>query len=269
MTGPPETVVGLDFSGARAPGRTLWLATARPAGAGVLVEDVRAAGDLAGAGTERATVYPAVRRWLLAQGSAVIGCDFPFSLPAPLLDGRDWPAFVAGFADRYGDAEAFRAACRAAHPAGELKRRTDLAARTPFAAYNLRLYRQTFHGIRDLLAPLAALPAVAVAGVLPRTGARLILVECCPASTLKAEGLYKPAYKGRDPAATDRRRRIAAALPDLGMRLAPAVRDTAIDQPGADALDSVLAALGAWRARRTPGFPAPADAVEAREARVF
>lgn len=264
----PGSIIGLDFSGARRPGRALWLAAARPAGGMLAVDSVQPAAALPGAGTERSTVYAAVRRHLLAAAPAVVGCDFPFSLPERLLGGLDWPAFAAGFAARFADAEAFREVCRRAHRAGELRRRTDRAAKTPFAAYNLRLYRQTFHGIRDLLAPLAGQASVAVAGVAARPGATLILAECCPASTLKAAGLYRP-YKGAGAAAAAGRHAIAAALPDLGVRTSPETACLLTAQPGGDALDSVLAALGAWRAWQTPGFPAPADALEAREARVF
>ncbi len=270
MTGPPASVIGLDFSGAERPGQAIWLALGRPQGAALTIDSVMPAADLPGAGQVRETVYRALRTRLLAAPTpAVVGCDFPFSLPAPLLEGRDWPRFAAGFASRYADAAAFRAACRRAHPQGELRRRTDHQAKTPFCPYNLRLYRQTFHGIRDILAPLAALPEVAVAGVLARPEARLVLAECCPASTLKAEGLYRPAYKGTDAPAIARRRALATALSDLGVRLDATVRDIVIDQAGGDALDSVLAALGAWRASQTPGFPVPADALEALEARVF
>ena len=86
----------------------------------------------------------------------------------------------------------------------ESKRSCDVTAKTPFAAWNLRLYRQTWHSLVGLYAPLLAASAVTVAPFQRDDGKRPRLAEICPASTLKRLGLYG-SYKGRQFA--DERRR--------------------------------------------------------------
>ena len=89
--------------------------------------------------------------------------------------------------------------CGTMHP----RRLTDSEAKAPFDCTHYRIIYQTFHGMRDVLAPLERTPN---ACVLPfqwrklRT-ARRVLVESCPASALKRHGLphqnYKQARGGR------------------------------------------------------------------------
>lgn len=91
--------------------------------------------------------------------------------------------------------ESFREWCRRRAAGKKLRRQTDWDNKAPFAPYNLRVYRQTFYGLRNLLAPLVAtgrasvLPMQAPAPNLPW------LVEAYPACLLKAAGQYRP-YKG-------------------------------------------------------------------------
>ena len=65
----------------------------------------------------------------------------------------------------------------------------------PFAAYNLRIYRQTFYGVRDVLAAAVARQAAAVIPMQEYAANKAWIVEACPASTLKSLGVYRP-YKG-------------------------------------------------------------------------
>ncbi len=86
----------------------------------------------------------------------MFGFDFPFGLPAALVSESSWETFVLRFPDRYPDVTGFRQARREAAGGREWKRRTDLESKTPFSPYNLRLFRQTYYGIRDLLHPMIA-----------------------------------------------------------------------------------------------------------------
>lgn len=99
-------------------------------------------------------------------------------------------------------------------------------------------------------------------------------MESCPASVLKRLGLYTEPYKGRDP--TQRRRReellrrlergvavggdsAGGASVALALGAGAGLRARLEADAGADALDAVLAALGAACATRRAGFPAPHD----------
>ena len=176
---------------------------------------------------------------------------------------------MRAFPIRYRSPERLRAACRSAADGRELKRVTDADARTPFSAYNLRLYRQTYHGIRDLLLPLVQ---GAHARVLPMQSPwreKPSLMEVCPASTLKRLGLYQP-YKGRSIAHRRARGRILKALERAGLLLARAeLRGPILSCAGGDALDSVIAALAAHRAWRSGAWGIGCDGDRAIEGHVF
>ena len=238
-------VLGVDFSGASDAGKRIWLAHARQE-AGVLQIVACQRGDsLDGSAPGRGSCLSALRRRLVAS-PAVVGMDFPFGLPSGLVEEPSWEEFVLNFAVRYPTAQAFRQACRKAAPR-ELRRRTDTRARTPFSPYNLRLYLQTFHGIRDVLQPLVR---QGMASVLPmqRPDADLPwVIEVCPASTLKALALYVP-YKGSGAERRAARKRVIESIEAMGLwSMSPVARQAAVENPGGDALDSALAALGAFR----------------------
>ena len=239
------------------------------------VESCRPALALPGGGAMRASALPALVRHLQRLGPAIVGCDFPFSLPVGLpgafVDGADWRGFVAAFPDRFRNAEAFRDACRAATGGRELRRLCDVEAKVPFCAWNLRLYRQTWHGIAGLLRPLALDGEVAVLPMDEPAADRLWLAEICPASFLKRLKLYEP-YKGRAAAHRTMRAEILRRLvADRLLALpSPALERTLIDDPGGDALDSVIAAVATWRNWRDGVFEeGPRSAAEALEGRVY
>lgn len=261
--------LGVDFSGARTAGNTIWIAEGSEARSRLVIDRLRRARDLPGGAIDRDTALTALRKHLATLDDALIGLDFPFSLPDGLIDAPDWPAFAKGFAAKYPDPEAFREDCRRRTGGRELKRRTDRETKTPFCAYNLRLYRQTYWGIARLLAPLVEDSRIAVATVLDRPGASCTLAETCPASSLKRLGLYRP-YKGRDDGLRDWREVILDWLQAEGVMCGEAFRDTAIADVGGDALDAIIAAATMWRiAEDTREDLTARDRVDRLEARVI
>lgn len=240
---------GVDFSGAEDAGRRIWLATAAAEGGKLIVSALCRAADLPNGGVERGRAITALGDFIAqAPARALFGLDFPFGLPLALVNTATWADFALRFGDDYPTAEIFPVYCRDISNGRELKRLTDSEAQTPFCAYNLRMYRQTYYGIRDLLAPLVQEELVSV---LPMTRAaeRPWLIEVCPASTLKRLGLYRP-YKGKGAAQEASRVAILAALPDV--QLPDALRAQVIADAGGDALDSVLCAYTAYRVAAIP-----------------
>lgn len=260
--------IGVDFSGARDAGRAIWIAEGRIGPRGFLLADCRPATELPGGARDRATALAALVAYLGAQSDAVIGCDFPVGLPKKLVREADWLGFLARFAKRHGSADAFRADCRKRSNGRELRRPTDIAARTPFCAWNLRLYRQTYHGIADVLAPLVAAGRATVGPMQPPADGRAWILETCPASVLKRLGLYRP-YKGRTAALARSRGAILGALVEHGAlgKPAPKLRARIADDRGGDALDAVIACLAAADATRWNHAPATAD--EMLEGKVY
>ncbi len=261
--------LGIDFSGARNAGNTIWIAEGAEAEGRFVIDRLRRARDLPRGGSDRETALSALRNHLAVQDSALIGVDFPFSLPAELIDAPDWPSFAKSFAGRYPDPEAFREDCRRRTDGREFKRRTDRETKTPFCAYNLRLYRQTCWGIASILAPLSEDPRIAIAPVLDRPEPNSTLAETCPASSLKRLEIYRP-YKGRGEALRDWRVAILVRLRQEGLDCGDGLAEIAIADIGGDALDAIIAAATMWRvAENAEEDLAARDGVDALEARVF
>lgn len=266
----PASIFGVDFSGATDAGQRIWVAGGTPihheSGDEFHVTMLLQAKDLPGGAVGRVEALRALRNFIDSQKGAVFGLDFPFSLPRQLIGQRTWTEFITEFPRRYRDPESFRAASLQAAQGREWRRACDREARTPFSAYNIRLYRQTYYGIRDLLAPLVeagkvvVLPMEVAWGTLPR------IIEICPASTLKSIPDLYIAYKGRDEPHRAQRAAILEGLSVQALRVIPAVAERAIHDAGGDALDSIIAAFSTWQAAQTGDFSArtPDEKLEGR-----
>ncbi|MGE3969416.1 MAG: DUF429 domain-containing protein [Dongiaceae bacterium] len=268
MTLDRRRAIGVDFSGAGDAGRAIWIAEGHiRRNRSLAVEACRPASALPGGDVARAPALAALVAFLAKQRAAVIGCDFPVGLPSAVLEDGDWLRFLRGFAKRHATAEAFRAASHRAAKGCELRRPTDIAAKTPFCAWNLRLYRQTYHGIADVLAPLVARGSATVGPMQAPVEGRGWIVETCPASVLKPLGLYRP-YKGRSRDSRRQRRAILDALIGLGALHppSPAIASCAVENAGGDALDAVVAAVAAASALWDDS---PVTEAERREGRVY
>ena len=270
----PDRYIGIDFSAAsKDGGRRTWIAEAVPDDSGLTIERLFPAASLPGSGPDRDTMLPALRRYLAGARNSLIGLDFPFSVPAALMDGDDWRSFASRLGTRFDEPEAFRDWCRRRSNGREWRRRCDVEARTPFAAYNLRIYRQTYWGIVGILAPLAVDRQVDIAPVdcgrrtADNTGVP-VLAEICPASTLKRLDCYG-SYKGAKNEHALARGSIAERLIEEGCRLSPSIRAMAVQNRGGDALDSLVGCFTAWRIRRDGVALAPRDEIDRIEARVF
>lgn len=248
-----DAIYGVDFSGANNAGKKIWLTRGVAEGDALRIEWCQRGERLPGSGKSRDRCLAALQAFIGSEATSVFGLDFPFGLPQALVTEDDWERFLLSFPERYPNPEAFRRLCREAAGGRELRRTTDRESRTPFAPYNLRLYRQTYFGLRDVLHPLVR---DGRASMLPMQRAlpdRVWLLEICPASTLKRESIYRP-YKGRTDehraARTSILERLEAAdsvsIPDQDVRAA------VLEDRGGDALDSVIAALAAFRALRAP-----------------
>ena len=257
----PLAIIGIDWSGARTAGKTIWLADGallpavpNTAGERVLrVSSVRCAASLPGGRPERAAAVDAVRNHLVRSAPAWVGLDAPISLPSGLMRAAcseagspfTWRTFVEE-AYRWTEADQMRDWARGVHSGGEPKRECDVCAKAPFAPTNLRLFRQTHTAISMLLAPmlrageLSVLPPsldsdapsdeAAAAALRP-----VRLLETCPASLLKRVGLYDLPYKATTAQARATRVRILETLCSTGVAsgyadAAPRVRLELLDE---------------------------------------
>jgi len=262
----PRRVLGVDFSGATDAGRKIWIAEGRrDRGNRLRLVDARPACDLLGGGIAPAVAIAALAQHIVKEPDTIVGCDFPFSIPKPLIDEACWEAFAASFPARFADPDAFRDWAMRRADGKEIRRATDRAAKTPFNSYNLRIYRQTWWGIAHLLSPLLTSGQAIIRPYQPMPAQpHPIVIEACPACSLKSIGFY-PAYKGRDGAHRRERKAVLETLIDFGLLEPPPslIRRTLLDNAGGDALDAVLAAVATAHAavdvdvdqdRRVEGF---------------
>ena len=255
---------GVDFSGAAKAGRKIWIASGTVADGVLAIDTCRRAADLPGSSADREAALTALCNFIAERPADAFGLDFPFSLPRDVIAEPSWEEFLRRFPDRYPDAKAFCRRCHEATGGKEARRLTDYDAHTPFSPYNLRLYRQTYYGIRDVLRPLVLGRLACVLPMQPVQHHSAWLIEICPASTLKAFArqsrldLSAP-YKGNTAAHRAARQRILTALEQTQHLAIPdqALRCEIGRDPEGDALDSLIAAFATFRATRRPAFPSP------------
>lgn len=247
---------GIDFSGSARPGTDIWITEGRLADGSLSISSCLPADERFDA-TARAPILAAVGEFLESRDGTT-GLDFSFGLPAALLPEaiETWSDSVEWFASTFdGDADAMRDRLkeRARTLPGdgvELKRQTD-AARGANSPYSFITYYQTLYGTRDVLWPLVRRGVIDVPPM-ESAGDRNV-IEIYPAGTLRRLDTVATRYKTDTENARKRRKRILEALlaqdtdgPTLG--ISPAIRRTTVNEPGGDALDSVIAAVAAARA---------------------
>jgi hypothetical protein len=228
--------LGVDWSGSAEAGKKVWAAQ---------IAFGRTAARLDRlwrpfVGFDAAGVAGHFAAWLAAESFDVAGLDFCFGLAAghsvPGMP-RGGPVALGGWLSRFADPAAFKAAF-----GRERKRETDRLRRSPFAPTNLRMFRQTYWGVRALAG--VGLPILPWSGPNPRA-----VIEVLPAH-VAATLCAACRYKGRTPQAREERKRLLAALAG-GCRLAVTEQDeeAILGDAEGDALDAVLAAVAAGAAR--------------------
>ena len=293
---PFASICGVDFSGARLAGRTTWVAKIERAAGTTPYRLTRLASLETLCGTaERRPVLAHLVQMIRDSEDTLWALGFPFGLPVEVVDGTEdagWPAqldFLRAWGDdAYGaGVDCLRRAQAQGHR-GHIRRLTDIEMKAPWDTYAYRIIYQTFYGMRDVLGPLRgeaqarptgrvqeARAAYGTVGIeadgetavlpfdypgLPR--ARRVVVEACPASTLKRLGLPHQNYKqpGAAPLTRERRRTRRIILAGLAEHVAigRVRRQILLRDNGGDALDAVIAAVGAALSWRETDHPAVA-----------
>lgn len=250
----PSQVYGVDFSGAQKAGSRIWITSALIKRDVLQIEGCFQARDLPGSSAERDSCLQALCHFISSQKASALGLDFPFSLPRSVIRANSWEELVLSFSSHYPDPEQFKAICWAVAGNCEQRRDTDRVSRTPFSPYNARLYRQTYYGIRDVLAPLVRHESACVLPMQRASPDRPWVFEVCPASTLKRTDLYLSPYKRRDMESRVHRERIIEGLERTRTMLIKSseLRLKVLDDWHGDALDSVIAAFATFRALSNP-----------------
>ncbi|HWS55253.1 MAG TPA: hypothetical protein VN228_14045 [Pyrinomonadaceae bacterium] len=260
-----RAVYGVDFSGARLAGRNTWVARVErqrrgAGGSPYRLTTLARLEDLCGT-AERGAALGHLVELIARSEQSLWALDFPFGLPVEVMGegarwGRQFEFLREWGEDDYGvGLECIRRA-ESLGREKHIRRLTDIEEKAPFDPYHYRIIYQTFYGMRDVLGPLRRRRQTAILPFQYRrlAGARRVLVEACPASTLKRLRLPHQNYKQPEggPLTPKRRRTRRAILDGLArhVSLPDTDRRRIMRNGGGDALDAVLAALGAinsWR----------------------
>jgi hypothetical protein len=248
-------VYGVDFSGAKLAGRNTWIARLTRGRRSWKLDTLGCLENLAGTAERVAAIKHLVALIKQSQNS-LWSLDFPFCLPIEVMpDGARWLDQLEFLRAAGEDAYGVGLACldRARKLGGPLhiRRQTDTEVKTPFDCYHYRIIYQFFYGARDVLGPLWASKQTAV---LPFQYRRLgsasrVLVEACPSSTLKRLALPHQNYKqpAGGPLSGKRLRARRLIVDGIAQQvdIDPRFRRTMMRNPGGDAIDAVIAAVGA------------------------
>lgn len=228
---------GVDFSGGDSGGEAGIRIATRRLGSEGRVERIER--------LDRNTLRRRIRAGLDGRDRHLWLIDAPFGIPLPTLDACDverrWDAVVqwmSGFESPREWRRGVRSMTRK-----EPRRLTDRNSWTPLASMNLRIFKQTWTAMVELLAPLAA-AGVRVEPLAGPPDSRVVVAEGCPASLLKRGGDSARGYKGRSETNLDRRSEIlATARSRWGLRVADDAAGLAVAGHGGDDLDAVLLTL--------------------------
>jgi hypothetical protein len=223
---------GVDFSGAQDAGAHIWTCKAA-----VVADTLRVDSCEPLKAKKLAHCLTSLVENIAMSGQTVVGLDFPFGLPRVLVSDASWQEMVTGFGKRFASADDFRSELTTLGNGRELKRVTDVRAKTPFSPYNLRMYKQTFYGIRDVLMPLMSSGAACVVPMQPLAREKPWVIEICPRSTRKA---HRQDYTSTEV--------VLKWLGEVGVEMSDSLQRVVLADEGGDARDSVIAAFATWRA---------------------
>ncbi|MBL9140840.1 MAG: hypothetical protein JNK53_03135 [Phycisphaerae bacterium] len=163
----------------------------------------------------------------------------PLSMATELAQPEDWKS-IAQWMLECGAPRQWRSRVRQT-TRREPRRTCDQAMSTPMAPMNLRVFKQTWTFVCEVLLPLAE-SGVGIEPMLPVRGARVVVCEGCPASVLACKGWAKRGYKGPGDPPVQARAEIVRHLRHDGMNIPPALADQAISDVEGDVVDALLLA---------------------------
>lgn len=257
-----DLVFGVDFSGAKLAGVAIWVAQVELSRKRLVALD--RLGALCGC-DDRAPALAHLVKMILDSRRALWGIDFPFALPIEIADAgagfREQLRWLSHVSD---DAYGFGRRCveRAQKQGREMhiRRDTDRETKTPFDCYHYRIICQTFYGMRQVLLPLHKSPGTVIPPFDRVKEFDRAVVESCPGSTLKRWGVPHNNYKQPAGGPLEKKRIVNRRIILSKLREFIEIDDRFIRviqrNPGGDALDAVIAAVGAWQSWEATDFDA-------------
>lgn len=176
-------------------------------------------------------------------GRHLVRVDAPFGLPLETLRRAEvqpsWSAMAAWLAD-FGSPRRWRSELRKADRK-EPRRACDQIFHTPMAPMNLRVFKQTWTLVCEVLLPLVE-AGVSIEPVAPAASA-VTVCEGCPASVLRLLGWPDHGYKGAGEPPRQVRAELLRRLQRTGVTVPREMAEAAESDAEGDLLDAMLLTL--------------------------
>jgi hypothetical protein len=256
----PTAIYGIDFSGALDAGRKIWISLAVIKGGVLEIRDCFRGLSLPNSGKRLHDCLAALVTFIASHKNSIFGLDFPFGLPCAVAENfgcETWTGFIFSFPGKFSDPLEFQRDCKQVFGRPEAKRTTDRESHTPFAPYNLRLFKQTYFGITNVLYPLLKGASVCALPMQEIIDDRPLILEICPRSTLVRENIPDQNYKGKTKEHLKNRRHIIDRLTEKNVAISENLIRLICEDTQGDALDSAIAAYAVSKSLLNPTFPFP------------
>lgn len=263
-------VYGVDFSGSKTACKKIWVSRGIIQNRTLHIDSCCPISELMpeSTGRDRDRCLSFLRKLISSKSDAIFGLDLSMGFPESLYKGQSWESSILNFSKTYSSPEDFRTQCRNKMNNKEVKRKTEIRKKAPFCIYNLRLYRQTYYGIRCIIEPLLKERSIRILPIQEPRPNKASIAEVCPACTLKKKGLYVP-YKGKNKKELENRRMILSAMSNWDIELDDHVVEAALENTEGDSLDSILAAYAAYGALQRSEDPMPLEEEYINEGMIF
>ena len=259
-------IFGVDFSGSKKACNKIWVSEGSVHDKFLKIHTCRPAHFFSESHDTQSCIA-ALYSMIAREKYAIFGMDFPFALPSSLTEENNWKDFIINFPLKHASAESFRDYYRQKTDGKEFKRKKEDEKGAPFAAYNLWLYKQTYHGISRIINPLVRNNLACILPIQTPNPEKPWVIEICPACTLKEKGLYVP-YKGKKSDRESNRKMIVDKLEKFNIVLDDEIKDICISNTQGDALDSILAVYAVFRNMHILEGKNP-DELEKREGDIY
>lgn len=220
---------GVDFSGADNGGLHK-----------IRIASISSNGEVVIERADRAMLMKAILASASSQEAHLWRIDAPAGVPIQTLTEHGieikWKA-GAKWSASAGSPRAWRTMLRAVSRV-EPRRSTDSAWRTPMAPMNLRVFKQTWTLMCEVLLPLSE-AGVSIAPMAV-TNSNVTVCEGCPASVLQMLGWPSHGYKGQGEPPKRVRALIARRLVEIGVPLSKKTIQQATDDEEGDLLDACI-----------------------------
>jgi len=191
---------------------------------------------------DRGTLLRLIRESVRDERDHVWRIDAPFALAIETLDAASVPhewLSMAQWMHQFGSPRGWRNELRTISRK-EPKRVCDRSEHTPMAPMNLRVFKQTWTLISEVLLPLAE-EGVRIEPVANVEGhAKVVVCEGCPASVLRRFDWPDRGYKGGGEPPKLVRAEIVSKLKAIGVAISDALTKDAVEDVEGDLLDAML-----------------------------